>query len=141
MTKFVSFGELESALEAFGYTRRRKARHNVFEHPRGRLMIVLPRIESGAEVSLTHQKIVEKTIRDDGVVNWDDFAYFLEHGKCREDAIEKGDRLIWSIPGQGREMRVVAAAGEKDGLVIIKQNGAISACPVDQLRKVPSTEP
>jgi hypothetical protein len=98
-------------------------------------MIVLPKMQAGDEVSLLHQKIVEKTIRDDGIVNWTELAYYLEHGKREENAIKKGDRLIWREPRSGREFKVVAAAGEQDGLVIIKQNGSISPCPVGQLRK------
>lgn len=98
-------------------------------------MIVLPMMQTGAEVSLLHQKIVEKTIRDDGIILWDDVSYYLEHGKRKEDEIKKGDRLIWREPSSGLEFKVVAAAGEKDGLVIVKQNGTISPCPLDQLRK------
>ncbi len=135
MTKFLTFGELGTALHEFGYEPRLKANHVVFEHPQGKLMIVLPKMHDGTEVSPLHQKIVERTIRDDNVVSWNDVAYYLEHGKRKEDAIKKGDRLIWTEPRSGREFKVVAAAGEQDGLVIIKQGGAFSPCPVDQLRK------
>jgi hypothetical protein len=78
---------------------------------------------------------VEKTIRDDEVVEWDDLDFYLEHGKRKEETIKKGDRLIWKNPDTGMEIKVVAAAGEQDGLVIIKQKGAFAPCPVDQLRK------
>jgi predicted RNA binding protein YcfA (HicA-like mRNA interferase family) len=135
MIKTLSFGELESALEEFGYERRTKGNHIIFEHPDGRLMIVLPKMAPRTDVIPLHQKIVEMTIQGDSVINWDDFNYYLEHGKRKEDTIRKGDHLIWKVPGNGREIRVVAAAGEQDGLVVIKQGGAFSPCPVDQLRK------
>jgi predicted RNA binding protein YcfA (HicA-like mRNA interferase family) len=135
MTKFLTFAELGSALEAFGYEPRRRADHLVYEHPQGRLMIVLPKMPEGAEVSPIHRKIVEKTIQDDNIVQWDEVVYYLEHGKRQEDAIKKGDRLIWTEPRSGKEIRVVAAAGEQDGLVVIKQAGSFSPCPVSELRK------
>jgi hypothetical protein len=135
MIKTLSFGELESALKEFGYEPRTKANYLVFEHPDGKLMIVLPKMHSRTDVIPLHQKIVQKTIQDDNVINWDDFNYYLEHGRRQEDAIRKGDHLIWKVPGTGREIRVVAAAGEQDGLVVIKQGGDFSPCPVDQLRK------
>ena len=103
-------------------------------------MIVLPKMHSKSDVTPTHRKIVEKTIRDDGVVNWDDFNFFLEHGKRREDFIVKGDHLVWAVPGTGREIKAIAASAEEDGMVIIKQNGAFSPCPVDQLRKAETVE-
>jgi len=135
MTKSLTFEELESALQEFGYEHRAKPNHIVFEHPKGKLMIVLPRMHPKTDVTPLHQKIVEKTIRDDQVVSWDDFEFFLEHDKRREDFIRKGDRLIWKIPENGKEIGVSAAADEQDGLVIIKQKGTFAQCPVDQLRK------
>jgi predicted RNA binding protein YcfA (HicA-like mRNA interferase family) len=135
MTKFLTFGELGSALQEFGYEPRQKANHLVFEHPQGRLMIVLPKLPEGAEVIPLHRKIVEKTIQDDNIVPWDDFAYYLEHGKRQEEAIKKGDRLIWTDPRDGREHSVIAAAGEQDGFVVIKQAWSFSPCPLSELRK------
>lgn len=135
MTKSLNFAKLESALLEFGYELRRKNNHIVFEHPAGKLMIVLPELDSKSAVSTLHRKIVEKTIRDDAVVDWEDVDFYLEYGKRKEETIKKGDRLIWNDPGTGREIKVVAAAGEKDGLVIIKQNGTFAPCRADQLRK------
>jgi predicted RNA binding protein YcfA (HicA-like mRNA interferase family) len=135
MTKSLTFGELESALRAFGYEPRRKSNHMVFEHPNGKLMIIFPRMYPTTDVTPLHQKIVEKTIRDDEVVSWDDFKFFLEHDKRKEDFIKRGDHLIWKVPGNGQEIRVSAAADEQDGLVIIKQKGTFAQCPVEQLRK------
>jgi len=140
MTKSLTVGELENALVEFGYEPRSKNNHIVFEHPAGKLMIVLPQLNPKTAVSPLHRKIVEKTIRDDEVVDWDDVDFYLEHGKRKEERIKKGDRLIWKVPGARMEIKVVAAAGEQDGLVIIKQKGAFSPCPVDQLRKDDTVE-
>jgi predicted RNA binding protein YcfA (HicA-like mRNA interferase family) len=135
MIKSLTFGELESALQEFGYQLREKANHIIFQHPTSKLMIVLPRMTPKAAISSLHQRIVERTIRDDGVVDWDDVDFYMEHGKRKEKTIKKGDRLVWRVPGTGREIKVVAAAGEQDDMVVIKQNGTFSPCPVDQLRK------
>ena len=50
--------------------------------------------------------------------------------------IRKGDRLIWTDPKTGKETKVTAAAGESDGLVVVKQNGSLLPCRVDQVRRV-----
>jgi hypothetical protein len=50
--------------------------------------------------------------------------------------IQKGDRLIWTDPSTGIQTPAVAASTEEDGIVIIKQKGTFSPCPVDQLTKV-----
>ncbi len=134
-SKSLTFKELDSALQEFGYERRRKTNHFIFEHPAGKLMIVLPLMTPSSGISSLHHKIVERTIRDDGVVEWDDVNFYLEHGKRKEKTIKKGDRLVWKVPGTGTEIKVVAAAGEQDGMVIIQQNGTLSPCTVDQLRK------
>jgi streptogramin lyase len=55
--------------------------------------------------------------------------------------IRKGDRLIWTDPKTGKESKVTAAAGESDGLVVIKQNGALWPCPVDQVRRLKRAAP
>jgi predicted RNA binding protein YcfA (HicA-like mRNA interferase family) len=141
MTKHLTFGDLEAALEEFGYVQRKKSNHQIFEHLEGSLMIVLPKMHSKTEVSPTHHKIVEKTIRDDQVVNWDDFDFYLQNGKRREDFIKRGDRLIWTVPQTGQEIKVVAASGEEDGMVIIKQKGTFSPCPASQLRKEEAVGP
>jgi predicted RNA binding protein YcfA (HicA-like mRNA interferase family) len=135
MTKTLSYQGLESALRAFGYESRKKADHVVLEHPDGRLMIVLPRVDPRSDVSPLHWKIVEKTIRDDAIVEWDDLEFYLEHDKRREDFIKRGDRLLMKTPGNGREIKVSAAADEQDGMVIIEQKGIFSPCPADRLRK------
>ena len=37
--------------------------------------------------------------------------------------------------GGKAKVKVTAAAGESDGLVVIQKNGTLTPCPVDQLRK------
>ena len=138
MIKPITFARLEAALLEFGYESRKKAEHVILEHPDGRLMIVLPRVDPAAEVTPLHWKIAEKTIRDDGIVDWDDLKFFLDHDKRKEDYIKRGDRLLWKVPGMGKETRVCAAADEQDGFVIIKRKGDLYPCPVDRLRKVSS---
>ena len=138
--KLPTVGDLEATLEEFGYVQRRQANHQVFEHPEGGLTIVLPKMHSKTTISPTHQKIVESTIRDDQVVSWDDFAFYLVHGKRKEDFINKGDRLLWRVPGVQRVVRVVAASTEEDGVVIIKQKSTFSPCPVNQLRREETVE-
>lgn len=135
MTKTLTLQELEAALGEFGYVQRQKSNQLIFEHPHGRSMIVLPRMSPKSSVSPLHRKIVERTIRDDGAVDWDEVDFYMDHGKRREKTIKKGDRLVWTVPGSAQEIKVVAAAGEQDDMVIVKQNGTFSPCPVNQLRK------
>jgi hypothetical protein len=69
------------------------------------------------------------TLVDDGVLR-DDYEFdslFL---------IRKGDRLVWTDPKTGKESKATAAAGESDGLVVIKQNGTLLPCRVDQVRRI-----
>lgn len=75
-------------------------------------------------------------VSDDGIASREDFWFFLENGKLPSELIKKGDKLIWTVPGTGFESHVVAAAGEKDGIVVIKQKGTFSPCPVEQLKEV-----
>jgi predicted RNA binding protein YcfA (HicA-like mRNA interferase family) len=135
MTKRLTFGDVEAALEQFGYVQRKKSNHQIFEHPNGSLMIVLPKMHSRSEVSPTHLKIVEITIRDDQVVDWDEFDFYLRHGTRRQDFIKRGDRLIWTVPRTGEETKVVAASGEEDGMVIIKRKGSLLRRAVSEFRK------
>jgi hypothetical protein len=111
------------------------ASRKILEHPKGSLVIVLPKMHSRSVVSPTHLKIVEKTIRDDQVVNWDEFDFYLRHGTRREDFNKKGDRLIWTLPGTAEETKVVAASGEEDGMVIIKRKGSLLRRATSEFRK------
>jgi hypothetical protein len=135
MAKKITFQGLGTSLREFGYESRKKLDHIIFEHPDGKQMIVFPRVDLRSEVTPRHRKIVETTIRNDGIVSWDDVEFFLENEKRREDFIKKGDRLLLRVPGSEEETKVSAAADEQDGMVIIKQKGNLSQCPVDRLRK------
>ena len=78
---------------------------------------------------------VRKTLVGDGVIKNDEEEFdslFL---------IRKGDRLVWTDPQTGKESKVTAAAGESDGLVVVKQNGALLPCAVDQVRRVKRAAP
>ena len=50
--------------------------------------------------------------------------------------IRKGDRLLWTDPETGKETKVTRGRGESDGLVVVKQNGTLLPCRVDQVRRV-----
>lgn len=133
--KPLTYDRLQRALVAFGYVRATNGPHAVFQHPEGRLAAVFPLMRPNEIVRPVHRQIAENTVRDDGLVDWDDYQFYLTHGKKHEDLIQKGDRLVWLEGGQNAP--VVAAATEEDGVVIIKQrNGAFTPCPVSQLKIV-----
>jgi len=132
----LTYRRLRSALAAYGYTGRKVDSHEVFQHALGQLVAVFPMFDDEREVRPVHLTIAESTIRDDGIVDIEDFRFYLAHGKKREDLIQKGDHLVWL--SSGREIPVIAAASEEDGAVVVKQNGSLSACPTNQLRKLPA---
>jgi hypothetical protein len=86
-----------------------------------------PRRTREQVIASQSRNYVEKFILDTG------------HTACRR--FEKGDRLIWTDPQSGAETKVTAAAGESDGLVVVKQNGTRVPCPVDQVRRVKRAAP
>ena len=45
------------------------------------------------------------------------------------------------VESSGTETKVTAAAGESDGLVVVKQNGTLIPWPVDQVRRVKRAAP
>ena len=128
-TPKVAFGQLREALESLGYSAREvDERFVAFVHPDHPLMIVVPDMAAEELVRPIDLLSVRRTLVNDGVIEDEGFDALFR--------IKKGDRLIWTVPGTGQEVTVTAAAGESDGMVIIKQRGgAVSPCPVDQLRK------
>jgi hypothetical protein len=130
----ITYNRLKSAFLAFGYQKRIADSHEVFQHPRGELVAVFPNMDGEEVARPVHVKLAENTIRDDGIIDLDDYLFFLEHGKKQADIIRKGDRLLWM--SNGAEIPVVAASSEEDGAVVIKQNGSLASCPADQLRKL-----
>jgi hypothetical protein len=117
-------------LVALGYTPR-KAGSNaiVFRNPNRHLMVILPEMGDDEFVLPVDLSSTRSTLVGDGVLA-NDYAFdslFL---------IRKGDRLIWTDPKTGKETKVTAAAGESDGLVVVKQNGSLLPCRVDEVRRV-----
>ena len=128
MNKTITHGKLRGVLEALGYRPHDlDDAHLVFRDPDRRLFITLPRMAPDDQVRPIDLLRVRQTLTLDGVIDEGDFDNLF--------TIRKGDRLIRTEPAAGREVRVTAAAGERDGLVVIRQAGEILPCPVDQLRK------
>jgi predicted RNA binding protein YcfA (HicA-like mRNA interferase family) len=134
--KKITNADLDKVLRAFGYEVRKSRAHLIYQHPNGRQTVVLPMARPTDLAYPTHVTIVETALSDDGIASREDFWFYLENGKLPSELISKGDRLIWTIPRTGVKVEVIAAAGEKDGMVVIKQRGTFSPCPVEQLKKV-----
>jgi hypothetical protein len=131
MVKKVTYGQLRKVLMSLGCEPiPSKANHFVFEEPKSDLLIML---RGGPEEQLVRPmdlSMIQRQLVGHGLIKAgeDEFdALFL---------IRKGDRLIWTDPETGKETKVTAAAGESDGLVVVKQNGALLPCRVDQVRRV-----
>jgi hypothetical protein len=131
MVKRVTYAKLREALTSLGCRLvPTEKNHFVFRDSKRDLLILLP---GGTDeqfvrpidlISIRNQLVGHGAIRDDD----DEFdSLFL---------IRKGDRLVGSDPKTGKVSRVTAAAGESDGLVVIKQNGALLPCPVNEVRRV-----
>jgi hypothetical protein len=130
MDKRVTFGQLRRTLESLGYRiNPTEGDHLVFGNPNRNLLIILRGMNEEEVVRTIDLRRVKMTLVDDGVIKDDDeFDSLL--------LIRKGDRLIWTDPKTGKETKVTAAAGESDGLVVVKQNGSLLPCQVDQVRRV-----
>ena len=128
MHKKLTYRQLAEVLQSLGYSPEKvQPDQVVFRNPDRRLFILVPRQDPRAQVRPLDLLRVRNTLVNDGVIPEDQFDSLFQ--------IQKGDRLIWTEPTTGKKMKVTAAAGESDGLVIIKQNGAFMPCPADQLRK------
>ena len=128
MAKIITFDNLRNVLADLGYELRRAGDGAVvFRNPSRHLLIVLPDMPERDAVRPVDLLSVRKTLANDGVIEEEEFDTLFR--------INKGDRLVWTDPATGTAIRVTAAAGESDGMVVIKQMGAFMACPVDQLRK------
>ncbi len=130
MVEKVTFAKLREVLASLGYGVSDPINRAVaFRNPNRSLMIILPALRDEDFVLPIDLYSTRSTLVDDGVLA-NDYAFdslFL---------IRKGDRLIWTDPKTGKETKVTAAAGESDGLVIVKQNGSLLPCRVDQVRRV-----
>jgi hypothetical protein len=126
----IAFGKLRKVLESFGYSAQRVSSDLVaFHNHDRRLVVILPDTPPEQPVRPIDLLSVRNTLINDGVIR---------DGEEFDDLfrVKKGDRLIWTDPKTGRQVPVTAASGEtRDGMVVIKQRGAFSACPLDQLRE------
>jgi hypothetical protein len=128
VVKTVTYGQLRKVLANFGYDPEPAGSDRiVFRSPDRHLVIILPTLREQERVRPIDLLRVQKTLANDGVIAEGEFDSLFR--------IKKGDRLVWSDPNSGTEVPVVAAAGESDGMVIVKQKGVFMACPVDQLRR------
>jgi hypothetical protein len=133
VVKKITFGKRSEALASLGYTPHVATSELgdtvIFRNPNRRLRIFLPKMADEEFVLPIDLHSARSTLEGDGVLRNDyDFdSLFL---------IRKGDRLVWTDPKTGKESKVTAAAGESDGLVVVKQNGTLVPCPVDQVRRI-----
>jgi hypothetical protein len=128
MNRRITFGQLDEVLRSLGYAPENVLTNEVvYRHPDRHLFILLPREAPEAVAQPFDLYLARKALVHEGVIQENEFDSLFQ--------INKGDRLIWTEPRTGRKVKVTAAAGESDGLVVIQQNGALTPCPVDQLRK------
>jgi hypothetical protein len=136
MVKNVTYGHLRKVLLSLG-CKPVPARDDrfVFSDEKRDLLILLPGGRDEQFVRSIDLYSVRRALVGHGVIKDDEEEFdslFL---------IRKGDRLIWTDPKSGAETKVTAAAGESDGLVVVKQNGTLLPCPVDQVRRVKRAAP
>ena len=135
MVKNVSYGQLRKVLLSLGTEVSTNDNRLVFSDDKRDLLILLRGAEDTQLVRPIDLYSVRRALVGNGVIEDDEEAFdslFL---------IRKGDRLIWTDPKSGTETKVTAAAGESDGLVVVKQNGTLLLCPVDQVRRVKRAAP
>ena len=131
MVKKVTYGQLRKVLLSLGCQQiPSKENHFVFEEPKERSSHHASRRAGRATRPADGFVGVRRQLVGHGLLKDDEDAFdslFL---------IRKGDRLIWTDPETGKEIKVTAAAGESDGLVVVKQNGSLLPCRVDQVRRI-----
>jgi hypothetical protein len=129
MKKQITYRQLDEVLKSLGYSPENVLTDQLaYRHPDRHLFILIPREPPVALARPIDLYRAQKALVHSGVIQEDEFdSLFL---------INKGDRLLWTEPATGRKVKVTAAAGESDGLVVIKHKGTLVACPVDHLEKV-----
>jgi hypothetical protein len=128
MAKHITYRKLDEVLKSLGYVPQNVSKDQVaYQHPDRRLFVLLPREAPEALARPLDLLRAQNALVNDGVIQEEEFDSLFR--------INKGDRLVWTEPRTGRKVKVTAAAGESDGLVVIQQNGTLTPCPVDQLRK------
>jgi hypothetical protein len=137
LDKKVTFGQLRKVLATLGYelTRSAGGDHIVFQNPQRYLIIMLRDMADEANVRPSESSRIRRTLVDDGVIK------DREHEFDSLFLIKRGDRLVWTDPKTGTETKVTAAATESDGLVVVKHNGTLLPCPVDQVRSLERAAP
>ena len=129
MVKNITYGKLAEVLKSLGYAPENVLTNEVvFRHPDRHLFVLLPREAPEVLAQPIDLLGAQKALVHEGVIQEDEFDSLFR--------INKGDRLIWTEPCTGRKVRVTAAAGESDGLVVIKHKGSLVPCPIDHLRKI-----
>ncbi len=130
MIEKVTYARLREVLSSLGYAPEEFGDNSiVFRNPNHRLRVFLPKLSDRQLVPPVEMISARNSLTGNGVVR-DEYEFdslFL---------IRKGDRLIWTDPNTGKAIRVTAAAGESDGLVVVKQNGSLLPCPVDQVKRI-----
>jgi hypothetical protein len=137
MDKKVTFEQLRKVLATLGYelTHSAGGDHVVFQNPRRFLIIMLREMTEDEIVRPSELSRIRRTLVDDGVIKDKESEFdslFL---------IKRGDRLVWTDPKSGTQTKVTAAAAESDGLVVIRQDGTLLPCPVDQVSRVEKAAP
>jgi hypothetical protein len=130
MVEKVSYAKLREVLSSLGYAPEAFGGHSVvFRNPNHRLRVFLPKLSDRQCVPPVEMLSARNSLMGNGVVQ-DEYEFdslFL---------IRKGDRLIWTDPKTGKATKVTAAAGESDGLVVVKENGRLVPCPVDEVKRI-----
>ncbi|HZY90748.1 MAG TPA: hypothetical protein VFE78_38345 [Gemmataceae bacterium] len=128
MDKRVTYRQLDEVLKSLGYVPQNVLTDQVmYRHPGRRLFVLVPREAPEALARPLDLLRAQNALVNEGVIQEAEFDSLFR--------INKGDRLVWTEPRTGRKVKVTAAAGESDGLVVIQQNGTLTPCPADQLRK------
>src|SRR5262249_34538902 len=107
-----------------------KENYFFFEEPKSDLLLILrgepdERLVRPMDLAHVRRQLVGHGLIKDDEEEFD--SLFL---------IRKGDRLVLTAPKTGKESKVTAAAGESDGLVVVRQNGTLLPCRVDQVRRI-----
>ncbi len=130
MIEKITYAKFREVLSSLGYAPEEFGGNSVvFRNPKHRLRVFLPKLSDRQFVPPIELMSARNSLIGNGVVR-------DEYGFDSLFLIRKGDRLLWTDPETGKEAKVTAAAGESDGLVVVKQNGTLLPCPVDQVKRV-----
>jgi hypothetical protein len=129
MVEHITYARFREVLESLGFGLESAGRDIIFRNPNHRLRVFLPKLSDRQIVPPIEMMSARNALMGNGVVR-DEYEFdslFL---------IRKGDRLIWTDPETGKATKVMAAAGESDGLVVVKENGRLVPCPVNQVKRI-----